>query len=416
MDAVLLVIATTGCQPPPPAAPAHAPDTGSASALSVEREGTSTPPPGRPSLPDAGTTSAETAPPDATTSTVITPPPPPPQSEAQRDPHAFCAAYKRASVLSRRDRKKPRKIVGSELIGDDTAEGGQWIAARSEVRCTFVHEQAPGPVSLLHTPTCCPTGRGDDPCPPSSEIIVNGRHQLVEYVSLRPDGSTVSRSVSWSGSVVTPMPRHNCGRRPDGLSLVGESGDASEPGASLAAMAELEAASIPAFERLARELAHHGAPEELVRRTWLAMGDEVRHARLMTELAERASCTPRAVEVVPLPCRSLEEIARENVIEGCVREAYGALVATYQAERAVPALRALFAAIATDERRHAALSEDVQAWLASRLDERTRAELVAARAWAEAELRSTLDAQPACATLGLPGPADGHALFGAYFA
>ncbi|MDQ3370499.1 MAG: ferritin-like domain-containing protein, partial [Myxococcota bacterium] len=128
-------------------------------------------------------------------------------------------------------------------------------------------------------------------------------------------------------------------------------------------------------------------------------------------------CTLRSVAVPALPCRSLAAIAHENAIEGCVREAYGALVATYQAERAAPALRAVFRRIAADERRHAALAEDVHAWIMSlaTIDGATRIGITSARDQATVELCASLAAAPGCAPLGIPGGAQAVALAAAYF-
>jgi bacterioferritin (cytochrome b1) len=163
--------------------------------------------------------------------------------------------------------------------------------------------------------------------------------------------------------------------------------------------------SVPAFERLARD-----------RRARIAMGDEVRHARMMTELAAQFGGTPRAIEVPALPIRALDEIGRENAAEGCVREAYGALVATYQGETAAPALREVFRAIARDEREHAALAEDVDRWIGERLDATAREDLMNARASARIDVRASLVSTAACETLGIPGGARAVALFDAYFA
>ncbi|MFP2923978.1 hypothetical protein ACLESO_01930, partial [Pyxidicoccus sp. 3LG] len=56
------------------------------------------------------------------------------------------------------------------------------------------------------------------------------------------------------------------GRRPEGLCSDGAvAGRVPTLGALFAKMAHLEAASVPAFERLADELAAHGAPARLVR-------------------------------------------------------------------------------------------------------------------------------------------------------
>ncbi|MCY1008004.1 hypothetical protein OV079_21085 [Nannocystis pusilla] len=84
-------------------------------------------------------------------------------------------------------------------------------------------------------------------------------------------------------------------------------------------------------------------------------------------------CASPALEV-PTAVRSLEALARENAVEGCVRETFGALVARYQASVAADEpLRRLFAAIAEDELDHAALAWDVATWLNGQLDEAARA-------------------------------------------
>ena len=136
----------------------------------------------------------------------------------------------------------------------------------------------------------------------------------------------------------------------------------------------------------------------------------------MTALARGYGHAPRTIAVPPLPCRSLAAIAHESAIEGCVCEAYGALVATYQAERASPAIRPAFRAIAIDERRRAELAEDVHAWIRGQLDAASRDAVDHARTGAEAELRASVTTSRACSELGLPGGSDASALCDAYFA
>lgn len=75
------------------------------------------------------------------------------------------------------------------------------------------------------------------------------------------------------------------GRRPAGLRP--RRHGVTSLGQWLAAQAHLEAASVPAFLRLARELRTHAAPAALVRAAMAAAGDERRHARVMTTLARR---------------------------------------------------------------------------------------------------------------------------------
>lgn len=349
---------------------------------------------------DAGVAPTETV--DGGQVTTVTPP----------DANAICVAYKQSSKVDKTTAKPtPPTHSGAGPIYDSA----YWDPTRKVTLCTLVRDSVAGNVEVLHTPTCCPQGRGNTPCPGPSKVTVPGTKFLVERVTVGADGKAIKDSLQWFAVESQPEPRHNCGRRPEGLRFGNATSSDDEIGAQLAAMAELEAASVPAFDRLARELAMHDAPADLVRRARLAMGDEVRHARVMRELAAQYGSAPRAIDVPPLPCRTLAAIARENAIEGCVREAYGALVATYQAACAAPALRAAFGAIADDERRHAALSEDVDAWITSQLDAAALADVVAARITAQQELRASLIDAPPCASLGLPGGADAVALFDAYF-
>ena len=88
-----------------------------------------------------------------------------------------------------------------------------------------------------------------------------------------------------------------------------------------------------------------------------------------------------AVDVAPTAIRSLVEIARENAVEGCVRETAGAVVAARDAGRFEdPRLREIFAAIAVDERRHANLAWAVDDWARPRLTAAERRDVDAARA------------------------------------
>ena len=337
-----------------------------------------------------------------------------PSEAAVVDPYALardlCTTHKQTTRIDRAKATQGK----TPHEGFDVRDMSEWDFEKKIANCTIVHERVPAKVTVIHTPHWCPQGGGK--APPPMEMKVDGEKVLYERVSIREGGAIAKKSrLEWTAVGMTNQPRHNCGRRFEGLEL-DESACSDEPGAQLAAMAELEAASVPAFERLARELATWGAPAELVARARAAMRDEVRHARVMTALAAKHGVAPRAIEVPALPCRSLEEIARENAIEGCVREAYGALVATYQAERAKAELRPAFRAIAVDERRHAGLAEDVHAWIVGQLDDARREEIVRARARAEGELRASVATSRACGELGLPSGADAIAMCDAYFA
>lgn len=146
------------------------------------------------------------------------------------------------------------------------------------------------------------------------------------------------------------------GRRPAGLV-------SSPTGGWFARAAHLEAASIQAFRVLARELALHDAPRTLIAEAERSARDEIRHAAIMTRLARRfgEEATPTRVEArAP---RSLFEIARENAIEGCVRETYGAVEAILLAEvETDPEVARAMHAIAIDEARHAELAWSIAAW------------------------------------------------------
>jgi hypothetical protein len=171
-------------------------------------------------------------------------------------------------------------------------------------------------------------------------------------------------------------------------------------GSYFARMAYGEAASVHAFANLEADLARWGAPAELVAAAARAARDEVRHARLMERRARACGGT---VEVVSprvrrrssrSSARSLESIARENAVEGCIHETFGALQLRWQASHARDAAdRGLFARIAADETRHAALSWLIAQWAEPLLDARARKRVAAARSRAARALRKKLIAR-----------------------
>ena len=125
----------------------------------------------------------------------------------------------------------------------------------------------------------------------------------------------------------------SAGRATHGL-IVPQAPRAPSPYADyLARAAHLESASVLSFARLRRELASHGAPRCLLRAVRRARRDEERHAGSVGRLARRHGASPARPRVPRTAPRALEEIARENAVEGCVRETFGALVARLQASR-----------------------------------------------------------------------------------
>jgi hypothetical protein len=153
------------------------------------------------------------------------------------------------------------------------------------------------------------------------------------------------------------------GRCPEGLAPQRSRAARDPLGAWLAANAHLEAASIDAFAILATELGAHRAPPALIQAARAATADERRHADVIGRLAASRGATPPLVYVSRGPIRNIEAVARENAVEGCVRETYAALLACRQACAATaPALRSAMVGIARDETRHAALAWAVDRW------------------------------------------------------
>jgi hypothetical protein len=178
------------------------------------------------------------------------------------------------------------------------------------------------------------------------------------------------------------------GRRPRGLRPTRAARPSTELGAYFARMAFEEAASIHAFSRLGRELTRFGAPEALVQAAQRSMRDEKRHARLMAGCARACGARSPAARVRRDRPRTLEAMALENAVEGCVHETFGALLVAWQAEHAAtPTLRRTFARIAADEARHAALAWSVARWAEGRVDRRARVRISAGRARAVRALR-----------------------------
>jgi hypothetical protein len=146
-----------------------------------------------------------------------------------------------------------------------------------------------------------------------------------------------------------------------------------DAGAYFAACAYLEEVSVHAFARLASELEAHGAPAHLVAAARRAEREEVRHTEMTGALARHHKHEPEHPKRPTFSARSLFEIARENAIEGCVRETFGAALAVLRAREAtVPETRDVLETIARDECGHAELSWEIAAWILPRLHDDER--------------------------------------------
>jgi len=233
------------------------------------------------------------------------------------------------------------------LCGDQQPDGLRVVGTRYKATCPIVYERL------------------------TMRVSDTGKLEVVNAVELPDEPGT--------GACV--------GRVPAGLCSVSEARHESAVGDFLAHCAHLEDASVYAFERLARELTAYGAPRDMIAASLHAADDEVRHARVVGELAQARGGKAVVAEVQTLALRTLEEIATENATEGCVRETYGALVGGYQARHAHDlGIRTAMREVAADEARHAALSHRVHSWAMAQLSSPERARVLSAQRRAIAEL------------------------------
>lgn len=265
-------------------------------------------------------------------------------------------------------------------------------------------------VSLLPLSTLKGCAFLGDPCPKTSPPYIVTVDGGISDAGLKDAGcaETCKSSSQYFGGVTScqfelfdgqtgvrctsPGQCEPAGRRPEGLSLAVHS--AQDPvGAFLARQAHLEAASVPAFHRLASELLANGAPHELVQAAQRAADDEVRHASIMTAAARRHGAEPAPVEIAPPRDRTLEEIVIENAVEGCVRETLGAMIALWQSHRAAdPWLRRVMAVIAEDELTHSELAWQIDAWARTILSPESNQRVESARRAEIAALTAALEA------------------------
>jgi hypothetical protein len=239
---------------------------------------------------------------------------------------------------------------------------------------------------------------------------------LVVDASAIPDTTPLTLECATGLSKCAP----GLGRRPEGLACSSPRSGGDAVGAMLAEMAHLEAASVHAFRRLGRELSGLGAPRALVRTAERSARDEVRHTRVTARLAGRRGATPAPVVIDRRRrARSVADFAVENAVEGCVRECFGALVATRQASAARnPEVAKAMRSIAVDETRHAALAWEIARWLAPRLDARESARVARAMRGALEALRCEVATTPAevARALALPTGAEAVRMLDAFAA
>ena len=272
------------------------------------------------------------------------------------------------------------------------------------------------PIRTVSNPsTLCPSGTVVFPCGLPPELLLDAGESIVDQTLCATlcQLPTAMFGSPYCSLATTPEGARslNCqipcpgGRRPEGFCDVALDGPETT-GAWFARLAALESASVTAFDRMVFELTLHGAPADLIAGARAAVVEERRHTALTVGLARAFGREPALPVTAPAAPRPLAAVALDNAVEGCVRETYGALVATWQAAHASdPRVAAAMAVIADDETRHAALSWALHAWVAARLDAGARAALDRAMQAAVRALRQELAGDVGAdlvATAGLP--------------
>lgn len=240
--------------------------------------------------------------------------------------------------------------------------------------------------------------RGGGPC--------SGKPVFDATYHVSPEGV-----ITETARITSTEPEGGCseGRRPTGLVACPRGGLERSVGDYLAEAAFLESAAIVAFEQMADALRSFGAPARLVRAAESARADEIRHARTMTILAHHYGARPVDVEVAETPAHTVESLAIENAVEGCVRETYAVVRAMWQSQNAEDGrIRSALSMIAREELRHAELSWDLDKWLMKQLDAKARTRVEDARRRAIEELRYELGAAPHPEVVRAAGMPDVH--------
>ena len=137
--------------------------------------------------------------------------------------------------------------------------------------------------------------------------------------------------------------------------------------------AQKEHGSVPAFARVAWQLAALGAPADLLEQSHRAALEEIEHTRICFALVAGYAGAPCSVEAMPelqgnaLGDFSLETMATDSLIDGCLLEDLNADAAELALLRAAdPAVRAALTAIAAEERSHGELAWNILAWCLER--------------------------------------------------
>lgn len=189
-----------------------------------------------------------------------------------------------------------------------------------------------------------------------------------------PAAGFVGTHLRFSPEILKPAPQIVDGRalRDDGGIVlpdpVGTIGTEDDVVSGWLEAARAEAASVPAFERLAIELRIAGAPESLARDAEASAADEVRHANAALAEAARRAGRPIAVPYPETRARfaqpspeALRLLAVEAYVDGCIGEGAAAYRAAHSRANDAVTARHL-QTIAREEAEHAALAWRILEW------------------------------------------------------
>lgn len=277
-----------------------------------------------------------------------------------------------------------------------------YFEARDQLNCDLLLE-----CGQLMSEDECTMGSGLSEC---SEFNADAATVCLEAMEEALDAAQADASACTDpifpqecNAVITWSTEGGCGTtagRPlfiDGAQLLPDVVRACPPGVSPRALAaehwlqcaRMESASVPAFTRLAAELATVGAPSSMQLAAQEAADDEVRHTRLCLDVARQLSNTEFDVgplrDVPARPEITVETLATEALIEGCIGEGSAAAWASIARSHAGPEVAPTLADIAADELRHAALSWRVIGWALRRQPGLSATLLAALEDWERAD-------------------------------
>jgi hypothetical protein len=324
----------------------------------------------------------------------VPPPPPPPPTVKMEEITRVCASVEPTSfesiVINKKSLGAPCSTATDKDDCRDDIESQLSLLKESEALII----QKGGATSVVELEKLTSTFGTIDVLDEALAIMLaNGKREDFCDGILGADGIKFTKNITGSGrcgkvrsitisttgtidDVTTDLP---CpvvkGRRPDGLQEMISAREDSL-GSFFARAAWEEAASVPAFRLLVRDLQHLNAPMHLIQKALASAEDELRHAEQMTVLAEYFGAAVELPLVITPEPKTLLALAEENMREGCVHETFAALVALYQSENASdPDIKGVMKQLAEDEAQHAMLAWEIHEWAEKQLSEEEKQRL-----------------------------------------